>query len=327
MYHYVAYGLGIGSELQLPELMSRTAQHGAVSGEVVVRVGPVRRLPKVDVAGVGFWATADEACHVLEQVGAFLVRGGREIVVDPVPDVEERLLRLSLLGPAMGLLLHQRGMLVLHASVVARGGEAVAFLGKNGWGKSTIAGALYAKGYDVVADDVAAIGIDPEGSIVFPGFPQLKLWPEAATLLGEIPERMPLLHPGFDKRGWHAGRGFSTEGRRLERIYVLEKGPAPALEPLEPRQAWFELMSNWYGNRFGPGLLQAGGSAALHLRQCVALASRVSMYRLRRSGGPSTLLHLADLVHEDLRRDPSTARRAGAEELRPGLAGTESNPR
>jgi hypothetical protein len=326
MYHYVAYGLGIRSALPLPELMSQIAPHGALSGEIAVRLGPVRRSPpQVDAAGFGFWATADEACHFVEKVGAFLVRGGREIVVDPVPGVEERLLRLSLLGPAMALLLHQRGLLVLHASVVARRGEAVAFLGNNGWGKSTIAGALYAKGYDVVADDVAAIGIDPGGPIVFPGFPQLKLWPEAATLLGETPERLPVLHPGFDKRGWHVGRGFSTEGRRLERVYVLAQGPAPALEPLEPRQAWLELMRNWYGNRFGRGLLQTGGSAALHLRQCVALASRVPMHRLRRSGGPSTLLHLADLVHEDLLREASVPSRA--QELRPGLAGTESNPR
>lgn len=304
MYHYVAYGLSIRSGLPLPELIvSRAAPDSLASGGVVVRTGIVRRLPpQVDAAGFGFWATADEACHFLEKVGAFLVREGREIVVEPVLGAEERLLRLSLLGPAMGLLLHQRGLLVVHASVVARGGQAVAFLGNNGGGKSTIAAALYAKGYDVVADDVAAIGIDPSGPIVFPAFPQLKLWPEAATLLGENPESLPILHPGFDKRGWHVGRGFSTEGRRLERVYVLAQGPAPALEPLEPRQAWLELMRNWYGNRFGRDLLQARGSAALHLRQCVALAGRVPMHRLRRSGGPSSLLHLADLVHEDLLR-------------------------
>jgi ABC-type glutathione transport system ATPase component len=76
-------------------------------------------------------------------VGAFLVRGGREIMIDAVPGVDARTLRLSLLGPALALVLHQRGRFVLHASTVAVAGSAIAFLGEKGWGKSTIAAALY----------------------------------------------------------------------------------------------------------------------------------------------------------------------------------------
>lgn len=270
---------------------------------MAVRLGHVEPKPlQVDTNGYGFWATADEACHYLEKVGAFLVRGGREIVVDAARDVEDRVLRLSILGPALALLLHQRGFLVLHASVVARGGEAVAFLGDSGWGKSTIAAALHAKGYDFVADDVAAITLGPDGPHVLPGYPQAKLWPDAATLLGETPESLPLLHPRFDKRGWRTARGFSSDPRRLVRTYVLAPGSTPVIERLEPREACFEVMSHWYGHRFGAGLLKAG-SAAVHLRQCVELAGRVPMRRLRRSGGPSTLLQLADLVDYDLTRD------------------------
>lgn len=301
MQHYSAFGLSIRSVISLPELMIPGVVPEADSGDVVIRVGPVEPLPsQLDPAGLGFWATADEACHFVEKVGAFLARGGREIVVDPAPGVEDRLLRLSLLGPALALILHQRGLLVIHASVVARGDSAIAFLGKNGWGKSTIAAALHAKGYDLVTDDVAAILMDQAGPSVLPGFPQVKLWPQAARLLGEIPERLPRLHPNFDKRGWRAERGFSLAPRRLDRIYALAAGPAPAIERLDSREACFELLGHWYGHRFGGGLLQSG-SAALHLRQCAALAGQVSMHRLVRSGGSTTLLHLADLVDEDLR--------------------------
>jgi hypothetical protein len=236
MHHYVAYGLKVRSAVPLPELTLVPAAGGAEAGDVVVvRLGPVSRMPTtLDAAGFGFWSDGDEACHVLDKVGAFLVRGGREIVVDAAPGVEDRVLRLSILGPALALLLHQRGLLVLHASVVARGSEALAVLGKNGWGKSTIAAALHAKGYDLVADDVAAIDIDRHGPRVLAGFPQVKLWPEAATLLGDRPETLPLLHPSFDKRGWRAARGFSLEPRRLEHVYVIAPGPTPAIEPLGP---------------------------------------------------------------------------------------------
>jgi len=307
MQSYSAYGLSICSDLLLPELVPGVAPQ-ADSGDVVIRFGPVQPVPpQLDSAGFGFWATADEACHFVEKVGAFLVRGGREIVIDPVPGVEERLLRLSLLGPVLGLILHQRGLLVIHASVVARGDSAVAFLGKNGWGKSTIAAALHAKGYDLVTDDVAAIRIANEGPSVLPAFPQVKLWPEAATLLGEAPDRLPVLHPDFDKRGWRAERGFSLGPRRLERIYALGAGPTPAVDRLSARDGCFELLGHWYGHRFGGGLLQ-NGSAAAHLRQCAAVAAQVPIHRLVRSGGSAGLLHLADLVDADLRGVRSGAR-------------------
>lgn len=302
MYSYVAYGLEIRSELQLPELTPGAPSTRVSAGQLVVRLGSVGQVPaKLDADGMGFWATAHEACHVVEKAGAFLVRGGSEIVVDPAPEVEDRVLRLSILGPALALILHQRGFLVLHASVVARGGEALAFLGNNGWGKSTVAAALHAKGYDLVADDVAAITIDDAAPRVLPGFPQVKLWPEAAALLGEVPEQLPQLHPGFDKRGWRAARGFSLEPRRLQRIYVLVPGSTPGIEPLPAREACLELLAHWYGHRFGGGLLERD-AAALHLRQCAALAGRTSTHRLCRSGGSQTLLDLADLVDEDVRR-------------------------
>jgi hypothetical protein len=305
--------------LQLPELTSDASSDWTASGEIIIRRGSVRPLPsRLSSAGVGFWANGPEACHFLEKVGAFLVRGGREIVIDPAPDVEDRVLRLSILGPALALLLHQRGLLVLHASVVARDGDAVAFLGHNGWGKSTIAAALHAKGYDLVADDVAAIKVDDDGPSVLPGFPQVKLWPAAATLLGERPDQLPQLHPSFDKRGWRAARGFSLEPRRLERCYVIAAGSAAAIERLEPREACVELLAHWYGHRFGDGLLE-GASAAVHLRQCAALAGRTSIYRLCRSGGSKTLLDLADLVDENLRRD--TGASAAHEGPEVGLSG------
>jgi hypothetical protein len=69
---------------------------------------------------------------------------------------------------------------------------------------------------------------------------------------------------------------------------------------LGPREACFEILGHWYGHRFGGELLQ-NGSATRHLQQCAALASQVPMRRLVRSGGSAALLHLADLVDNDLR--------------------------
>jgi hypothetical protein len=299
VYSYVAYGLSIRSELRLPELVAEEGR-----ADVLLRIGKVRRVSlETDTEGGRFWATARDAGRFLPGVGTFLVRDGREIIVDPAPGVEERVLRLSILGPAFALLLYQRGLFVLHASAVESGGGAVVFTGGSGWGKSTLAAALHTRGCGIVADDVTAIAVDSKCLTVFPGFPQLKLWPETLVSLGEAPESLPRLHPLWEKRARRVTRGFSHKVLPLRRIYLLANGPVSTIEPLPRQEAFVVLVRHWYGSRFGDRLLQAHGAAALHLRQCAALANRVPVHRLRRPEPVRALLDLASLVEDDLADD------------------------
>ena len=296
MYSYRAYGLGIQSALPLPELVTEEA-----AADVHVRIGTVPR-PSIETEAEGgyFWATPREAGRFVDGVGAFLVRGGREILVDPAPGVDERVLRLSILGPAFALVLHQRGQFVLHASAVESAGGAVAFAGGSGWGKSTLAATLHARGYGLVSDDVTAIVLGTEGPVVLPAFPQLKLWPEAATSLGKVPETLPLLHPLFEKRAHRVTRGFWQRPLPLRRIYVLDEGADPTLESLHPHVAALELVRHWYGARFGDSLLRVDGGAGTHFRQCAILANTVPVQRLRRPHPIRAILDLVRLVEDDL---------------------------
>lgn len=292
-FSYVAYGLGIRSVLPLPELV--TGRGGA---DVAVRLKSGKGLGMVTPTSdpcVG--ATPDAAELFWPGVAAVLVREGREITIDPATGLEERTLRLFVLGPAMAVLLHQRGRLVLHGSAVAVAGRAVVFLGGPGWGKSTLAAALYARGHGILADDVTAVEADAGSPLVFPGFPQLRLWPEAAAALGDSPETFPRVHPMLEKRTRPAGRAFPEEPLPLERIYVLDKGPAHAIEPLRPQEALVELVRHSYCTR----LLQAQG-ARRHFLQCASLANRVPVCRLTGERSLSVLPDLADLVENDLSR-------------------------
>jgi hypothetical protein len=295
---YSAYGLNIQSELPLPEL-------AASEGEPRVTVAHAsvdRRPTEVDETGHGFWAEGDEACHFFDRVGAFLVRGGREIIVDPVEGADASLVRLSIMGPALGLVLHQRGYLVLHASAIAIDGKAVAFVGWRGWGKSTLAAVLHGRGHAVISDDVTAVDFRGPAPSVLPGIPQIKLWPDAVTAMGDVPEDLPRLHPDFEKRALEVSRGFPREPIPLERVYVLATGPRPAIDSLPPVEAILELVRHWYGGRFGNRLLAIGNTAAEHLRQCGSLASSVVVRRLSRPRGAWSAESLADLVEADLKR-------------------------
>ena len=77
---------------------------------------------------------------------------GEEVIVQ-IGYVEPPL-RTFLLGPALAVLLHQRGRLVLHAGAVAVNGRVAAFLGGPSWGKSTTTAALDRRGHGIMADDV-----------------------------------------------------------------------------------------------------------------------------------------------------------------------------
>lgn len=299
MYNYVAYGLGIHSFLPLPELLVDD-----VPADVTVRLGDTGYSSPEHSGNVHYFSpNAKETRLFLRDVGSISVRKGRDIVIDPIPGVEDRLLRLLILGPALGVLLQQRGRLVLHASAVAVASKAVLFLGRSGWGKSTMAAALYARGHDIVADDVTAIKVGKATDIpmVVPGFPQLKLWPEAAaSSLGDVPETLPRVNPRLDKRARRIAHGFTQASLPVGRIYVLDEGEKHEVELLEPQDALIELISHSYC----VGLLEGAGASALHFLQCASIVNNVTISRLKRHRSLSALSDLAQLIEEDLDRSP-----------------------
>jgi hypothetical protein len=294
MNTYRAYGLGIHSALPLPEL----APGGAVT-DVIVRLGKVPGVPAEARTQRCYARASARVAHLSwPDVGVFRIRDGREILVEPAPEVEERVLRLFLLGPALALLLSQRGLLALHASAVALDGGAVAFLGESGRGKSTTAAAFYAQGYDVVADDVVAVQMERGCPVVFPGFPQLKLWPEAAACLGDAVETLAKLHPQRDKRGRRVADQFSDRRLPLKALYVLTEGPVLAVEPLRAQEAVIELVRHSYLAQLVPSL-----GAAAHLLQCAGVAGSAPVRRLVRASSLEQLPALVRTVAEDLARN------------------------
>jgi hypothetical protein len=290
-FTYLAYGLSIQATMPLPELVAGETER---EQEVSIRFGCVDGLPsEILEKGWGSFSPAPHEDYLFWQgVGSFLVRGGRDIVVDPSPELEENVLRLFILGPVLAVLLHQRGHLLLHASAVAVADEAVLFLGDTGWGKSTMAAALYARGYSLITDDVAALKANERCPMLVPGFPQLKLWPEALVSLGEDPETLSRCNPHFEKRARPVTQDFSLESIPIKRIYVLDKGDTPKILPLGPQEALGELIRHTYGG------LDVGSSS--HFLRCASIVNQVVMCSLRRKKSLLQLSNLVRFIEDDL---------------------------
>jgi hypothetical protein len=195
--------------------------------------------------------------------------------------------------------LQQRGILGLHASAIALDDGAVAFLGHKGQGKSTIAATFYARGHALVGDDLVAVDVNALGHpMVLPGFPQLKLMPEAVTAaLGDDPKQLRQLVSGYEKRACIATAGFSLAPLPLKRIYVLEEGEALDIASLKPQDVLLHILGQSYPARiFGQGL--QGQEAARNFMQCAAVATQVPAFRLKRPKSLTLLQATAQLLEE-----------------------------
>ena len=298
-YQYSAYGLIICSALPIPELLPVT--FAVSSPDVWIRYGKLEP-PRAEELGTFYFARADEAglFYFLRDIGSVLVRDGREIVVDPLPGSEAKGFRHLVSGIAMGLLLHQRRVLTLHASAVAVGGAAVAFLGWKGMGKSTTASALHARGHAVITDDLLVLDVENDPVTVVPGFPSLKLWPEAvAAAFGENPEPLSKIHPDSTKRSRPVTEGFSQAALPLRRIYVLDYNAVEKpteVRSMSARDAYIELVRHSFAVR----LLKEDGVTSCHFQQCYRLVRLVSICRLERKHGLDNLASLACQIEEDL---------------------------
>jgi hypothetical protein len=209
-------------------------------------------------------------------IGVLAIRSGTEIAIDPPgSEMDSRLLRYFVLGTALRALLHQRGFLVLHASVVELAGSGVAFIGTNGAGKSTIAAAFLASGQRVLSDDIAAIDIAASAAVVYPSVPQLKLWPAVADRLCPASGDLAPLIEGDVKLAWRNPTGWCNEPVPLTHVYELAPGPANVTCSLEPHHAVEALLRNSYSSKLG--LLVDPKATTVHLAQCLRVVGKASV--------------------------------------------------
>jgi hypothetical protein len=178
LHCYRVAGLTVASEIELPGAIP--AQHMAAPA-VTVRVAAVP-ADLSDAANKGTtWQIAGERfLFEVPDVARFLLTGGREILVEAAPGVDIGDVAIFLIGTVFGILLHQRGEIVLHASAVRVNDKAVLFCGSSGAGKSTLAAALAQRGFPLVADDLCAVTLAVGAApMVQPDGRHLKLWAQA----------------------------------------------------------------------------------------------------------------------------------------------------
>ncbi len=297
MYIYSAYGLSVHSQLHIPELPEQSPVSTDANVAVVVRVDRVTNTPlESGQSGSWFNVSPRKSFLVWAGVGTYLINDGREVIIDPAARADEALVRQAFLGPAMGLLLQQRGFFPLHASSLAIAGRGVALAGVRRSGKSTLAAHLHSRGHELVSDDITAVVLGGDPFMIHPGFPRFRLWPEVVSSFGKEAAELPRLHDETEKRLLSIDSGFAGAPVPFDRVYFLAEDRVGSIEPLTARDGVLELLKLCYNTQI---IQTAIGPPAL-LNQCASLAARIGLYILKRPLTFETLPAVGDMVEEHL---------------------------
>ncbi len=283
MYHYLAYGLGIHSAIQLFDIPVQTVDRDVDIVQAEIEFKSDDR----DVTSPYIRLSSQDAILLIEGVGCFQVSGGNSIVVDPDNNANQALLQRYIIGACMALLLYQRSQLVLHASAIEINRQAVAFMGTSGAGKSSIAAAFVAAGHKMVVDDVTSIDIQNNVPYVYQGFPYIKLVNGTLALSNLRNNKIEYSDHLEDKTGFRIIDAPTSDRIPLACIFVIKSGEGIEHRQYDFQQSLIELVRH----SLPPTLVRLDRSA--HFTRCIKVVNSIPIFELTRT---TDMDRLGDLV-------------------------------
>lgn len=214
----------------------------------------------------------------------------------------------ALMNAGLGCALRLREVLCLHGSTVVIGNRAVVILGPKHSGKSTMAAALIRYGASLLADDLAALTPQGDATLVEPGFPSLRLWPQSLEALHGDYAHLPFVFTDRSKRylpmrtnaapGAESQESFCPQAMPLAAIYLLEhriaSDIAPAIVPMTPQESVPRLAANTFAGYVVTEAMRGPEFVALS-----RLARTIPIRRIQRPDDLTCLPELSRMVIED----------------------------
>jgi hypothetical protein len=208
-----------------------------------------------------FYRIADGYLLRFPHLADFEISGdGERVDAWPVPGVQASTVQHLFLNQATPLALSRQGKLVLHASAVEIDGNAAAFIGRSGRGKSTLAASFAGNGMRFLTDDGLQLEWMDGRLMCLPSHPSIRLWQDSEYAV--VPRNSTSAPPVeyTAKTRFLAGSEllYCNEPRQLRHIYSLGIGNANTItiEPIRPSAALMELVRNSF-------LLDIGGQEML----------------------------------------------------------------
>ncbi|SHN28905.1 hypothetical protein [Chitinophaga sp. CF418] len=225
MYKYWGFGLHITSVIEFPELLPFDFKYADVNialGEIPV----IDEDTAFDIGRISYRVNDHELIFSVEDVAAYYVADGKQIIIRPHPaNTEDRVVRLFLLGAAIAGILQQRRQVPLHTSAVVVNDRLTLIAGQSGAGKSTTLAGLKKRQYRIFSDDITVLKELPDDDRIsgVASYPMIKLWEHSLQTL-QLDDRSFPVVPGYEKYGFFFHGAFDTQHYPVERIILLDAG-------------------------------------------------------------------------------------------------------
>src|SRR6516162_7060758 len=182
--------------------------------------------------------------------GEFIVaKDTNSIRCRPLAHTAEMTVRHLLLDQVLPLILSRRESLVLHASAVLTGHGAIAFAGKTGKGKSTLASSFALQGFPLVSDDYLVLRPGHAGWMAMPSYPGVRLWP--STIQAIMPQDLPIRNvASYTVKRRAADTSLlprTNEPVFLRRLYMLtDEAGSTSIDKVAPERSMISLVALAY---------------------------------------------------------------------------------
>jgi hypothetical protein len=236
---YRLYDFAIDSDLELPEL-----DPAGGPARFRVRLGS---LPPAPDSWISLWPPDPGGPWIRVQrlAGGYRIRyedqvefdfsAARQEITVEVLDCPPETLRHFLLDQVLPQIVSLDAP-ILHASAVIVDGHVVAFAGRGGVGKSTLAAMLEQAGHSIASDDGLLVRRVGAGLVGVPSYSGLRLWPPMIEALAPAGSTEPVSFASKKRRVRGALR-FDVNAAPLDVLYAVSAAPAEetAFTPLSAR--------------------------------------------------------------------------------------------
>lgn len=217
----------------------------------------------------------------IENLGSYVVQYGNEIFLYPNPGSDMNEVHLFTTGWCFAAICYQRGLYVIHTSIIKITGGIAAFVGPVKAGKSSLAAHLLDQGGQLIADDLTRVELpSPEAVLVYPTEPRLKLWQETIDQLDwhSYPRDRDLYRLDKYHLPWQGL--ISLAPVNLDAIYILEWGDTNSIQRVRGKEG---LKSFAAAAFYRENLLKPVGFLGAYWQFCMQMVRRVPVYKLTRT--------------------------------------------
>lgn len=255
-------------------------------------------LSAVTNRGVLWQANLDQLLLTIPGQARFWIERGQPIRVERPTTTTDSQLELFLQGLPLATYYVHRQCLTLHAAALATPKGAILLAGHSATGKSTLAAALVARGYPLLADEITPLAIQPGARLDVQPVPTcLYLWRDALAKLEIAIDDCIQVRPGLARYALSPTCTADT-ARPLHAIYLLgwTNEPTANLTPVAGYNRFLAIQPFAF-NRLLP---ESPAMRQQHFMQITASLAKTHIHTLRRPRDGWSMPSLVAAIEQNL---------------------------